>query len=201
MHPTAMAKVRRMRETRRLESRKKKSRRFYYVIIPAIIVVAAFIFLRNNRELFFSPSEEKKAIVRSVPAPKQSSSPPSVKVEAAVRPEPAAEKSAAIARLDSVTIDDFSCRLGDLGDLGGREALAVVLSLELFFPAGAMRGEVLLKRDDLKVMVRKTIAGKALKEVIVDSLREQTKRAMNKILEKGAITDIRFRQFTIDKVR
>ncbi|HEX7511556.1 MAG TPA: hypothetical protein VF335_09665, partial [Chitinivibrionales bacterium] len=65
----------------------------------------------------------------------------------------------------------------------------------------AMKKEVLLKRENLKVMVQKVLAAKTLDELIVDSLRAQTKTAMNRILDRGAITDVTFRNFRIEKAQ
>ena len=98
-------------------------------------------------------------------------------------------------KTDSVTISGIACRLRD------GKALRVVLSLELLFPSGPLQREVLLKRENLKVMVQKIIAEKSMDELTVDSLREQTKRAMNRILEKGSISDVIFLNFSIEKVQ
>jgi len=45
------------------------------------------------------------------------------------------------------------------------------------------------------------ISGKTVNELIVDSLRVQTKDAMNRILEHGVIDDVKFRNFRIEKVK
>ena len=50
-------------------------------------------------------------------------------------------------------------------------------------------------------MVRKVVAGKTLEELIIDSLRPQTKTSMDRILENGALTDVVFRTFRIEKVK
>jgi hypothetical protein len=65
----------------------------------------------------------------------------------------------------------------------------------------SFKREILLKRENLKVMVQKVIADKTLDELIVDSLRIETKKAMNKLLGKNIITDVEFRDFRIDKVK
>jgi hypothetical protein len=66
---------------------------------------------------------------------------------------------------------------------------------------GSFKREILLKRENLKVMVQKVISNKTLDELIVDSLRIETKKAMNKLLGKNSITDVEFRDFRIDKVK
>jgi hypothetical protein len=50
-------------------------------------------------------------------------------------------------------------------------------------------------------MVRRVFAGKTLEELIVDSLRPQTKTSMEGILGNGALTDVVFRTFRIEKVK
>jgi hypothetical protein len=199
-----------MPEPNWLESRKKRSRWYVYAIFPIILLAAVFIFLRNNRDVLFSkqertaPAADLAAAVKpaEIPAPKPAGktalNPPqraAVKpAEAALRPasgEPAARRG----NPDCVTISDIVCRLS------GRDRVRLVVSLDLFFQSGELRREVLLKRDDLKVMVQKTFAEKTMSELVVDSLRQQAKRAMNRILEKGAIADVAFRNFSIEKVQ
>ena len=183
-----------MPETSWLKSRNKKSRRYGYFVFLIIILAAVFIFLRNNRDVLFSkPGRVSQTIEKtpsSLPAattlpPRSSGSAKTVTVE----------RSVSLPETDSVALRDIACRLQS------GEALRVVLSLDLFFQSGPLKREVLLKRENLKVMVQKTIAGKSLNELIVDSLREQTKRAMNRILDKGVIRDVVFRNFSIEKVQ
>jgi hypothetical protein len=183
-----------MPEQNWLESRKKKSRRYSYIIFLSVAAFAAFIFLKNNHELLFSKperlSQTKPPSSPLLPAAENPVTNP------AVLPSIAAAKGhSAKRKMDSVTIADFFCRLR------GNEKLRIVLSLNLIFPSGALGREVLLKREDLKVMVQKIIAEKSMNDLIVDSLREQTKRAMNRILEKGALSDVEFRNFSIEKVQ
>jgi hypothetical protein len=93
-----------------------------------------------------------------------------------------------------VSIPDIEC------SLRGRADINVVMSLDVAAPE-FMKDEILLKRENLKVMVQKVVAGKAMDDLIVDSLRLQIKASMNGILEKGSISDIVFRDFRIDRVR
>ena len=183
-----------MSEQNWLESRKKKSRRYTYIIFLIVAVAAAFIFFKNNHELLFSKpgrlSQTKPPLPPLKPAEANRLMSPS-----AIATTAAAKGHSTVKEMDSVTIADFFCRLR------GNEAFRIVLSLGLVFPSGALGREVLLKREDLKVMVQKIIAEKSMNELIVDSLREQTMRAMNRILEKGAISDVEFRNFSIEKVQ
>jgi flagellar basal body-associated protein FliL len=183
-----------MSENNWLESRKKKSRRTLLIVFLVVAASASFIFIRNNRELLFSKQERpSRVIVQPPPSKPAVANPPARPSGKAViieKNEPKASGGA-----DSVTIPDFACRLRDGG------ALRVVLSLKLIFPSSALKREILLKREDLKVMVQKAIAEKSMNELNVDSLRGQAKRAMNKILEKAVISDVEFRNFSIEKVQ
>ncbi len=183
-----------MPETSWLESRNKKSRRYGYFVFLIIILAAVFIFLRNNRDVLFSKPGRISQTVEKTPSslPAAKSLPPQASGTAKTV---AVERAVSLPETDSVSLADIVCRLRS------GEALRIVLALDLYFQPGPLKREVLLKRENLKVMVQKTVAGKSLNELIVDSLREQTKRAMNRILEKGAIRDVAFRNFSIEKVR
>jgi flagellar basal body-associated protein FliL len=183
-----------MSENNWLESRKKNSRRTLLIVFLIVFASASFIFIKNNSELLFSKQERRSHVIENPPPSKSTVESPPVRPsgKAAVTESNPPEASGGD---DSVTIPDFTCRVRDNG------ALRVVLSLKLVISSAAHKGEVLLKRDDLKVMVRKTIAEKFMNELNIDSLREQTKRAMNKILEKAVITDVEFRNFSIEKVQ
>ena len=177
-----------------LESRKKRSRWKVYAVFLIIFLAAAFIFLKNNHELLFSKRGPIAQGATHSPASKPAAAnAPAESSGAAVTG--AAKRSAALMKTDSVTISDIQCRLRD------GKALRVVLSLKLLFPSGPLTREILLKRENLKVMVQKTVSEKTMDELIVDSLREQTIRAMNRILEKGRIADVTFLNFSIEKVQ
>jgi flagellar basal body-associated protein FliL len=194
-----------------LETRKKRTG--WYVLFFLIVVVAGLaVFVRNNREMFFpkadSPKQEAVFSLSDTPkvAPKdepvsrpektQDKSGPdtnkSAHVTGSVAPQALPNKSNAIY---SVMLPDIRCALRD------RQTLKVALSLELIMADGSFKREILLKRENLKVMVQKVIADKTLDELIVDSLRIETKKAMNKLLGKNIISDVEFRDFRIDKVK
>jgi flagellar basal body-associated protein FliL len=207
-----------MSEKTWLETRKKKSRR-YVIVFLVFAVAAAAIFIRNNRELFLSKSgvAKQEAVISISDVPKvmpknvQKDSAPAVLTGTVAPGVTALEKAApdvqkqnnntspaapAMAPMAaSVLLPDIKCAVRDRG------ALKVVLSLELFIADDSFKREILLKRENLKVMVQKVLSTKTLDELIVDSLRSQTKTAMNKLLEKSMITDVEFRDFRIDKVK
>jgi len=94
-----------------------------------------------------------------------------------------------------VPLEGLTCRLMD------RSQPSIRLSLLLSFTENkALKQEILVKRDNLKVMVKKTLATKSMDDLIVDSLRNDLKSGLNSVLENGAITDIEFKEFRIEKV-
>ena len=209
-----------------LETRQKKTR--WYVLLFIIAAIAGIaVFVRNNREMFFPKSDgtQQKTDISISDGPKSAPKKETKKgpadsdlkkqsasmAEAHIADTMAIKKAAldagkqrvknvpvtpAIARTaSSVMIPDIKCALSDHG------AFKVVLSLELFIADDSNKREILLKRENLKVMVQKVLAVKTLDELIVDSLRLETKAAMNAFLEKNMIIDVEFRNFRIDKVR
>ena len=184
-----------MSEKNWLESRKKNSCRNALIVLLIVVASASFIFIRNNRELLFSKQERISRVIVDPPPSKPAVANLPVGPSAKATPIIKSVESMAGGTTDSVTISDFACRVREKG------ALRIVLSLKLVFSSAGLKREVLLKREDLKVMVRKIIAAKSINELNIDSLRDQTKRAMNRILEKTVITDVEFRNFNIEKVQ
>jgi hypothetical protein len=171
----------------------KKKHGYYSAAFIIIAAVASAIFVRNNKDLFFSKSAKAPAAAKAAEVP---AAPPQPKVVQTPlqKSESLTVVPEAAVPTDSLLLSDISCKLDN------REGLRVILSLELFFPPGALKKEILLKRDNLKVMVQKSIVGKSMQELTIDSLRPQMLRSMNRILEEGTITDVEFRNFSIDKV-
>ena len=193
-----------------LETRKKRIG-WYVLFILIVVGTGLVVFARNNWEMFFPKSNDakKEAVISLSDSPKvvpdepvsrpektQDKSGPdtnkSAHVTGSVAPQALPNKSNAIY---SVMLPDIRCALRD------RQTLKVALSLELIMADESFKREILLKRENLKVMVQKVIADKTLDELIVDSLRIETKKAMNKLLGKNIITDVEFRDFRIDKVK
>lgn len=204
-------KVSSMSEKTWLEIRKKRTRRYVFFFL-VLAVAAAAVFVRNNRDMFFSSSRaaaKPEAIISVSDAPKDSAKEtrithqrtdanvpekavPLVQRQEEKKPPP---PQVAAKTVTSVLLPGIQCTLRDRG------ALKVVISLELFLADTAFKREVLLKRENLKVMVQKVVASKTVEELVVDSLRSETKTTMNKLLEKNIIEDIEFRDFRIDKVK
>lgn len=180
-----------------LEISKKRNKGYLYVLVVLAILGAA-VFLHNNRELFFSKSSgpkktlETEAVIGKktpeVPIPQKAQISPVEKAKEV----PQTPGSAPI--VFSVEIPDIQCGLR-----GSRE-FKVRVSLKLFLAGDAHKNEVLEKRENLKVMAQKVFSTKTIDELVIDSLRLETKAEMNRILEKSAIKDVEFKDFRIDKV-
>jgi hypothetical protein len=93
----------------------------------------------------------------------------------------------------SVMLEKIPCRIRDRSDL------RVIIGLELLFSGDSARQEIMLKREDLKVMVLQVFKGKSLDDMVVESLRPEIKIALNRIITHAPITDIEFRDFRIEK--
>jgi flagellar basal body-associated protein FliL len=181
-----------------LDIRKKRNNGYLYILVVLAILGAA-IFLHNNRELFFSKSSgpvKKPLETDSVTNKKTTEA--AAFLETQNRP---VEKAKEVPQTPGPAPVVFSVELPDIqcGLLGSRE-FKVRVSLKLFLAGDANKNEVLEKRENLKVMAQKVFSTKTIDELVVDSLRLETKAEMNRILEKSAIKDVEFKDFRIDKV-
>jgi flagellar basal body-associated protein FliL len=78
--------------------------------------------------------------------------------------------------LAAVSISDIRCRLS------GDAATTVLVSLKLLFDDHDRRQEILLKREEIKVVVKKLFSGKLYTEVTAHSLPHEIRRAVNVLL-------------------
>ena len=94
--------------------------------------------------------------------------------------------------VDSVVLSGIICRLIT------KKQPTLRISVALKFKADTdLKHELRVKRDDLRVVVQKTLSTKSLDDIIVDSLRNDVKQGMNALIEHGVILDIEFKEFTI----
>jgi hypothetical protein len=99
------------------------------------------------------------------------------------------------AAFETIDLCNVPCRLSD------RSKPSILLSLTLFFPQNrTLMREIFAKRNELKVMVQKTLSKKFLSEIVVCSLRKDVTNNINAILESGSVIDIEFKELKIDKV-
>jgi flagellar basal body-associated protein FliL len=219
-----------MHDSQWLDHHGKRKNYLWLVILIAAVFVAAGIFIRNNSDVLGVSRGQKKEPAEgaakatqapaAVPAPSpapaavekqpavlpqaKTTAPPKVAAPAAAPAAPSAAKTAktpaqaaspATTVNESVPLERITCRLMD------KSQPSIRLSLALSFPAnGALKQEILVKRDNLKIMVQKTLSAKSLDDMVVDSLRRGLLSCLNSVLENGAITDIEFKEFRIEKV-
>jgi flagellar basal body-associated protein FliL len=135
---------------------------------------------------------EPKALAQALPQPEKPAAAPVPKSSMA---PPSQLQASVPGGNESVPLERVVCRLMD------KSQPSIRLSLLLSFPTNkALKQEILVKRDNLKVMVKKTLAAKSMDDMVVDSLRRDLKSDLNSVLENGAITDIEFKEFRIEKV-
>jgi flagellar basal body-associated protein FliL len=163
----------------------RKRARLYIQIGVAVCLVAvvAAVFIRNNRDIFGiwtgGPARPENHIASS-----RESAP-----DKAAAGLPAAADTLPDTRQLSVDLLDMPCRLK------GDDVTDVVVSVRLLFAGEGLRQEVLLKREDLKVIVRKVLASTALSEIVVESLRARMRDELNAVLDSGEIRDLEFLKF------
>ena len=108
--------------------------------------------------------------------------------------EPPVKNAPKPVALRTASLNGIRCKLIDAS------RPAILLSLSLVFPENTeLEREILMKRDDLKVLVQKTMASKSLDDMVKDSLGKDIRSALNALLENGAITNVEFKEFMIDK--
>jgi flagellar basal body-associated protein FliL len=202
-----------MNESQWAQKQGKGKKYLWLVIVFAALCVAAVIFLRNNSEILWGSADQhaqKKDTARApdVAIPEKSRTLPAAPAEkkletvSASQGRPAAAPAgpkevpkAAPSVSGSVLLEKITCTLVD------KSRPSLRLSLALVFPEnGALRQEILVKRDNLKVMVKRTLATKSMDDIVIDSLRKDLKSVINSLLENGAISDIEFKEFSLDKV-
>jgi flagellar basal body-associated protein FliL len=205
-----------MPDSQWLNHHAKRKNYLWLIVLGAAACIAAGIFIKNNSEIFYAPHAREKVQAPSVP-PKVVVAPVSaapVKLPEAVAESPEAGNQQAKAGSTvprpqetkeppaqgkdgdgEVTLNNITCRMVD------KTRPSILLSLSLVFPKNQeLQREILMKRDDLKIMVQKTLASKSFADMIKDSLRKDIKAALNPLLERGAVTDVEFKEFRIDKV-
>jgi flagellar basal body-associated protein FliL len=89
----------------------------------------------------------------------------------------------------SVSVANIRCRLA------GAEQQEVLVSLRMIFHSLSLQDEVLLKRDEIRVIVQKVFSQKVLDEIQVNMLRVELKQSINDLLDGNKIDDVEFEDF------
>jgi flagellar basal body-associated protein FliL len=204
-----------MPDSQWLDHHGKRKKYLWLVICGAAVCIAAGLFIRNNSDILLAAHAQKKEAARQAPAApaalrqpvsdRQSPAALTKKNEQPVKqppargvkesPETGSMDKPVLSAVRAVSITGISCKLID------KSRPSILLSLSLVFQeTRELEREILVKRDNLKIMVQKTLASKSLDDMVKDSLRKDIKSALNPLLENGAITDVEFKEFRIDKV-
>ncbi|MCX7726778.1 MAG: hypothetical protein N2053_08000 [Chitinispirillaceae bacterium] len=86
------------------------------------------------------------------------------------------------------------------GFISNRKDIVLNLSLELFFEDIDMKKEILLKREEIKIMVMKELKEKELSEIKPDLLESQLPSSINSIFDKNVIRKVKIKTIDIEKV-
>ncbi len=104
--------------------------------------------------------------------------------------EQATMKTSDTARaLFSVDMPGVVCELAD------KKGPSIRVSLKLYFKEKELKNEVLFKRDNINLMVKKVFVKKKLSGIVVDALRAELQEEINALLEQGRVVDIEFLDF------
>jgi flagellar basal body-associated protein FliL len=194
------------------KTRKKSSRAVWIFLLLTGVAVAGFLVYRNNRELFSQrsamPKPQHPAMQRALTA--TAGSRQAIKAEAPkpipvspvqkpkvqdVLPIPVDEPQRAAGSLElrkSVLIPNVRCAILD------KSAIRINLSLELFFSADSLQEEILGKREQIKVMIRKIMSRKRYDDVKTETVKKEIKAAIDSLLDYGALEDVEFRSCQVE---
>jgi flagellar basal body-associated protein FliL len=77
----------------------------------------------------------------------------------------------------------------------------VLVSCDIVVTGGAAYDEVMLKRENLKIMIVKTMRQKSPDDLDADELKKELQAEMNAILENGPVADIEFTGFEVTRTQ
>jgi len=169
-----------MAEQSEWQRQQRRSLLFKLLFFGLCAVIGFFIF-RNNRT-----TDERAPIppvdtVRAI-ATRQK----------AVTPEKSESTTTPLSIRKSIILPDIVCRLRE------NEHINIIVSLELYFHDDSLKKELMLKREDLSVIVQKCFYPKTLDTIRIQSLRRELITRLNAIVTGAAIVDVEFRNFKIE---
>lgn len=181
---------------------KKKSKKGIGLIIFSIAIVFIGFLIFNNFDFFKQKRETESIKVEdSDKAEKEveaseDAKPEKEKTVQEEPPETASPEEDKESELEpseesvlSIDLPTIKCALAD------KRGLFVQVTLKVYFKGKQLEKEILFKRDNIKVIVKRTLLKKHLSEVVVEKLRVELKKEINVLLEQGKIEDIEFLDF------
>lgn len=207
------------------EEKAKSNKNIPLIILLSILLVISIVFVCNNFEIFTTKVEEtdvnkkierktaqkalkKERIEKKKPEKRKKQRPPkkasSRKKESAIVDSSnnvSSNKDAASIFKDtsnsllSVELPTVTCATAD------KKNLTIKIRLRFYFRGEKLRKEILLKRENLKIMVKRVLKRKKHSEIIADDLRIELVKEINLLLEQGQIENIEFLDFQPVKIR
>ncbi len=95
----------------------------------------------------------------------------------------------------SIELPSIPCRIES------RKDIVIYLSLELFFNEIEKRPSILLRRDDIKVIVKRTLQPKEIKEMKIRELEAELLQEIKGLFDNGEITDLKIRNIEVEKAK
>jgi hypothetical protein len=191
-------------------NKKNRAKYIKFSVIFAVLLVIAAFFIRNNTDIlsFKKPHREsglgipvKPAIVKHTKSEKKHTKIVRKSAAASLPPAPSIAPADMRTREPDEPVPDLAATLIPVEvhdiycSLSGRDDLTVVISLKFLCRSEDIRQEVLLKREDLKVIVRKVLAPMKLSEIAVEQLRTRIRAEASSLLTKGTVDDVEFTKF------
>jgi hypothetical protein len=94
----------------------------------------------------------------------------------------------------SLTMPPFPCSIEN------RKDIVISLSLELFYKDSTFRSALLFHRNEIKVMVMRTVKSKVLAEMKIDVLEKELPEEINSVLKAQPVTGVKIHTIQIEKV-
>jgi len=206
-------------------NRGKRLRVFIFTSIPAAILITV-LFINNQDFLRTSTAETGKTknpvvlqtsntIEKTAPVKKTGENPVintgeknSVALESIIKDisekfsepesETITEKTGAYetktAFPDPVSLSGLECRISDRSDL------LIHFDLDISFKDESRRQEILLRRNEIRVITKKVMSNKELSVIKREILEPELKNEISSLFDRGIIKKVTFRNLQIEKV-
>ena len=89
----------------------------------------------------------------------------------------------------SMRFKDIQCNLFNI------KHFFLKISFDIYFKGTDLQDEILLKREDIRIQVKKVFLSKGVSDIVVKPLKREITFEINKVLKKGKIKDIDFIEF------
>ncbi len=190
------------------EDSKKKNNPVGLIVLLVIVSVLAGFLICNNCDIFSTGVQNQETVTKAetVKVPSDEVGEDTAETTDAKRDtesdtgkqketsSDSSDKEVAVSN-DAVP-DIFSIELPSVVcSLADKKSLSIRVSLKLYFREKELEREILFKRDNIKLIVRKVFVTKQLSDIVVDALRTELQREINALLEQGTIIDIEFLDF------